>query len=140
MLHTWVDPGEGNEAFPLRLEMKRMAPGETNTWFFEVLGTEGGVRFSTKRPKTLETFAREEDQVWKHTDLGFGTQFKTVTGGIFEAGFPDVIQQMWAAYLVEREGLSEGRFGCVTVEEAVASQEIFDAALRSQNQQTVVNV
>ena len=27
-----------------------------------------------------------------------------MTGGIFEPGFADVIQQMWAAYLMEREG------------------------------------
>ena len=44
--------GRGNEV-PMRLEMKRLAPGETNTWFIEIFGTEGGVRFSTKEPKTL---------------------------------------------------------------------------------------
>ena len=140
MLHSWVELGEGAEPFPLRLEMKRLAPGETNSWFFEVMGTEGGVRFSTKRPKTLETFEMAGEQVWKHSDLGFGTPFKTVTGGIFEVGFPDVIQQMWAAYLVEREGALGDRFGCVKVEEAVASQRIFAAALKSQRGQTVENV
>ena len=140
MLHTWVEPGEGAEPFPLRLEMKRLAPGETNTWFFEVMGTEGGVRFSTKRPKTLEIFERAGEQVWKHSDVGFGTPFKTVTGGIFEVGFPDVIQQMWAAYLVEREGSGFDQFGCVKVEEAVASQRIFAAALESQRGGTIENV
>jgi hypothetical protein len=43
-----------------------------------------------------------------------------------------VIQQMWAAFLMEREGKLGGRFGCATVEEAVASQEVFAAALESQ--------
>ena len=130
MLHTWIDH-DGAEV-PMRLEMKRLAPGATNTWFLEILGTDGGVRFSTAEPKTLHVFERGKEQWWKRTDLGFGTGFKTVTGGIFEPGFPDVIQQMWAAYLEEREGLLGDRFGCATPEEALASHEIFAAALESQ--------
>lgn len=132
MLHTWFDH-DGAEV-PLRLEMKRLAPGATNTWFIEILGTDGGVRFSTAEPKTLHVFERGKEQWWKRTELGFGTGFKTVTGGIFEPGFPDVIQQMWAAYLEEREGNLGDRFGCATPEEAVASHEIFAAALESQRQ------
>ena len=66
--------------------------------------------------------------------------FKAVTGGIFEPGFPDVIQQMWAAFLMEREGKLGDRFGCATVEEAVASQEIFAAALESQGKGSVVKL
>ena len=98
------------------------------TWFIEVLGTEGGVRYSTKQPKTLWLFERGKEQWWQRTDLGFGMPFKAVTGGIFEPGFPDVIQQMWAAFLMEREGKLGGRFGCVTPDEAVASHQIFAAA------------
>jgi len=135
MLHTWATI-EGHEV-PLRLEMKRLAPGATNPWFIEILGTDGGIRFSTAEPKTLWMFERSKEQWWKRTDLGFGTPFKTVTGGIFEPGFADVIQQMWAAYLSEREGVLNGRFGCATPEEAVASHEIFAAALESQRQGTV---
>ena len=130
MLHTWFDH-DGAEV-PMRLEMKRLAPGATNTWFLEILGTDGGVRFSTAEPKTLHVFERGKEQWWKRTELGFGTGFKTVTGGIFEPGFPDVIQQMWAAYLEEREGNLGDRFGCATPEEALASHEIFAAALESQ--------
>jgi hypothetical protein len=80
----------------MRLEMKRMAPGATNTWFFEVLGTDGGVRFSTAEPKMLWLFERAKEQFWKRTELGFSVPFKTITGGIFEVGFSDLIQQMWA--------------------------------------------
>src|SRR5947199_1356703 len=40
MLHT--DVLINGEEIPMRLETKRLAPGETNTWFIEVLGTEGG--------------------------------------------------------------------------------------------------
>jgi hypothetical protein len=69
-----------------------------------------------------------------------GMPFKVVTGGIFEPGFADVIQQMWAAFLMEREGKLGDRFGCATVEEAVASQEIFAAALKSQVGKSVVTL
>jgi predicted dehydrogenase len=130
MLHTWID--HNGAEVPMRLEMKRLAPGATNTWFLEILGSDGGVRFSTAEPKTLHVFERGKEQWWKRTDLGFGTGFKTVTGGIFEPGFPDIIQQMWAAYLEEREGLLGDRFGCATPVEALASHEIFAAALESQ--------
>lgn len=130
MLHTWIDH-DGVEV-PMRLEMKRLAPGATNTWFIEILGSDGGVRFSTAEPKTLHVFERGKEQWWKRTELGFGTNFKTITGGIFEPGFPDVIQQMWAAYLEEREGNLGERFGCATPEEALTSHEIFAAALESQ--------
>jgi len=137
-LHAWA-PIQG-EPTPLRLEMKRLAPGATNSWFLEVLGTDGGVRFSTAEPKTLWIFERGAEQWWKRTELGFSTAFKTVTGGIFEPGFPDVIQQMWAAYLAERAGELGDRFGCATPEEAVASHEIFAAALASEQTQSVIRI
>lgn len=129
-----------NEIVPLTLEMKRLAPGETNTWIFELLGTDGGVRFSTKEPKTLWTFQRGQEQVWSKTDLGFGTAFKTITGGIFEPGFPDILQQMWAAFLAERAGLLGWRLGCVTPDEAVAQHELWQAALISQREARAVEV
>ncbi len=103
----------------------------TNTWFFEAVGTVGGVRYSTSRPKTLEVFERGDRQWWKQTDLGFEVPFKTITGGIFEVGFPDVIQQMWAAFLMEREALLGETFGCATPEEAVYAQQLYAAALES---------
>lgn len=140
MLHTWVNIDGQEQQVPMRLEMKRLAPGETNTWFLEVLGTDGGVRFSTAQPKTLWTFERGKEQKWSRTDLGFGTPFKTVTGGIFEPGFADVIQQMWAAYLCERSDVLGDRFGCATPDEAVASHEIFAAALASQASGSVVRL
>ena len=138
LIHAWTNIA-GHEV-PLRLEMKRLAPGATNTWFLEMLGTDGGIRFSTAEPKTLWVFERAKEQWWKRTELGFGTQFKTVTGGIFEPGFADVIQQMWAAYLAERDGQLDGRFGCATPEEAVASHKIFAAALKSQRESAVTTV
>jgi len=128
------------EIAPLTLEMKRLAPTETNTWEIELLGTERGVRFSTKEPKTLWLFRRDKEQWWEKTDLGFATPFKTITGGIFEPGFPDILQQMWAAFLAERAGKLDGRFGCATPDEAVTSHEIWAAALASHRQEQVVSL
>jgi predicted dehydrogenase len=130
----------GGSQVPLTLEMKRMAPTETNTWIFEVLGTERGVRFSTKEPKTLWTFRRDKEQWWEKTDLGFAMPFKTITGGIFEPGFPDILMQMWAAFIAERAGALGDRFGCATPDEAVAQHEVWVAAMASQAKRTVVDV
>ena len=125
---------------PLTIETKRMAPTETNTWFIEILGTDGGVKYSTKEPKTLYTFKREKEQYWTATDLGFQGPYATITGGIFEPGFPDCFQQMLAAYVAERQGFANGRFTCATVEEAVMSHELFDAALKSHKDKKVINI
>jgi predicted dehydrogenase len=129
ILNTDVDiNGAG---VPMRLEMKRLAPGDTNTWLIEVLGTDGGIRFSTKEPKTLWVFRRGKEQVWERIDLGFQSVFPAVTGGVFEPGFPDCFLQMWGAFIAEREGVLGERFGCATPDEALASHEVFAAALRS---------
>ena len=138
VLHTSVEVA--GDPVPMTLEMKRMAPGETNTWVFEMLGTDGGVRFSTKEPKTLWTYRRGKEQAWERTDLGFDMPFKAITGAIFEPGFPDILMQMWAAFLAERAGKLDGRFGCATPDEAVAHHEIWAAALESQRAQTVVRL
>ena len=138
MLHTEVEIDSSE--VPVRFEMKRLAPSETNTWFIEILGTDGGVKFSTKEPKTLWTFQRGKEQLWQKTDLGFNGPFPTITGGIFEPGFPDCFLQMWAAYIAERVGKLDGRFGCVTPEEAVRSHELFEAALKSQETKTAVTL
>jgi predicted dehydrogenase len=138
MLHTDVE-FDGAE-IPVRFEMKRLAPGETNTWFLEILGTDGGVRFSTKEPKTLWTFHRGKEQSWQRTDLGFHGPFPTITGGIFEPGFPDCFLQMWSAFLAERAGKLQGRFGCVTPYEAVQSHRLFAAALQSFREKRAISL
>jgi hypothetical protein len=66
--------------------------------------------------------------------------FKMITGGIFEVGFPDLIQQMWAAFLMERESALGERFGCATPVEAVWSQQLFAAALESQTTGETISV
>jgi predicted dehydrogenase len=137
-LNTQVTIDE--EKVPMTLEMKRLSPGETNTWYIEILGTEGGVKYSTKDTKVLWTFRMGKEQIWQRTDLGFQVAFPVVTGGIFEPGFPDCFMQMLAAYMAERSGQLNGRFGCVTPEEAVASHEVFQAALESHLDGKVVKI
>ena len=140
LIHGEIDL-DGQKDIPMRWETKRLSPGATNTWFLEILGTDGGVRFSTAEPKSLWTFQRNgNQQTWTREDLGFGVPYTTITGGIFEVGFPDVLQQMWAAYLCERAGQLEGRFGCATPEEALASHEVFAAALESHREGRAITV
>ena len=85
-------------------------------------------------------YRRDKEQWWEKTDLGFGVAFPVISGSIFEPGFPDILQQMWAAFLAEREGSLAGRFGCATPDEAVASHEWWAAALQSHRDQTVVEL
>jgi predicted dehydrogenase len=139
VLHCTTEIG-GREV-PLEISTKRLAPGEMNTWFIEVLGADRGVRFSTKEPKTVWVFERRKEQVWERYDVGHAyNTFPVITGGIFEAGFSDCFQQMWAAFAAEREGLLGEHFGCVTPDEAVRSHELFDAALRSHAEQRAENL
>ncbi len=124
-----------NQGFPMVLETKRIAPGETDTWFIKIYGTSGSAEFSTKRPKTLRTLKFEvgKPQAWLEEDLGYASAYPAITGHIFEFGFPDAIQQMWAAYcdeLVNGENMIGG-FRCATPEEALKSHQLFTAALAS---------
>ncbi len=122
--------------FPILLHTKRIAPGETNTWFIRVYGTRFSIEFSTKYPKTLRMLEYDGGfQAWQHLDLGYESAYETLTGNIFEFGFPDAILQMWAAFCDERAHGKDGMkqpFTCVTPEEAAASHEVFTAALASQ--------
>lgn len=138
LLHTDVQV-HGRDV-PMRIELKRLAPGEVNSWFIEIFGTDGGVKYSTKEPKTLWTFQRGKEQSWQRTDLGFHGPFPTITGAIFEPGFPDCFLQMWAAFLAERAGILGNAFGCVTPEEAVRSHQLFAAALQSHTQRRAIEV
>ena len=131
--------------FPLRIETKRIAPGETNTWTIEVDGTAGSIAYTTKLPKTLRTMSYEAGgpQEWRVRDLGSQSAYPTITGAIFEFGFSDAILQMWAAFLDElahgREGMRQP-FHCVTPEEAAATHRVFTAALESQRDGSVAEV
>ena len=132
---TEVSTGDGS--FPMVLRTERIAPGETNTWYLEVLGTERSMAFSTKYPKTLRRleYERGGEQAWQHIDLGYQSAYPTITGGIFEFGLSDALLQMWAAFCDELAHGADGMqqpLRCVTPEEAAASHRIFTDALASQ--------
>ena len=143
-LHCWS--GHEGQEFPLTTQTKRIDPGQKNTWTFEAIGLDGGVRFSTKNPKAVEVFGVRDipgigrEQVWHQLDVGSQSVWPTVTGGIFETGFSDSILQMWAAFLAERAGALGDRFGPVRPEEAALTHEIFRAAMTSHRDGVVVPV
>ncbi len=125
--------------FPMGLSMKRIAPGEQNTWFIKIAGTELSAEFSTKYPKTLRTmpYSSGAAQAWHDLDVGYDTAYPTITGNIFEFGLGDAILQMWAAFCDEVAG-NTPRFQCATALEAASSHKLFTAALESQRASSVV--
>jgi predicted dehydrogenase len=134
------DPA-GGQTFPWTFRSHRIAPGEKNTWYVRILGTKTSVRFSTKNPKLLEVLRYTGgEQVWGAIDVGMDNAYPSITGGIFEAGFSDAVQQMWAAWLHEfHHGSTPAPFaGCVTPDEAHLSHRLFTAALESARDQSVV--
>jgi predicted dehydrogenase len=126
--------------FPITFHTKRIAPGETNTWFIRVIGTRRSMEYSTKYPKTLKVMEYAEGgvQAWQHIDLGYETAYPTITGGIFEFGFTDSILQMWAAFCDElangREKMKQPIY-CATPQEAHQSHLIFTRALESHSEE-----
>lgn len=134
--------GEGSDAFPLVLKTWRIAPGDSNTWSIRVLGMEGSAEFSTKSPRQWRfmQYARGGRQTWQVEDLGYQSLFPAITGGIFEFGFTDAIQQMWAAYLDELAGGDAKGFSCATPQEAAQHHAILTAALKAGTQNRTVPV
>ena len=127
-----TDP-ENKKEFSMVLETKRMAPGATNTWFIEVYGTQGSIRFSTDDPDAvcyLEIKGKE--QGWTRINIGNKPAIPTITGAIFEFGFSDAFQQMLCAFMYEfRDDGKKHPFGMVTPEETVLSHKVMTAALES---------
>jgi len=81
-------------------------------------------------------------QNWQQIDMGYESAFKAITGGIFEFGFSDALQQMVAGYLYE---LVHGEplkptAACVTPEQAALSHRLFTASLESQKNASTVAV
>lgn len=143
-LHGLV--ADENGEFPLSVSVKRIAPGEKNTWVLRAIGMEGGVEFSTKNPKEVRVLSIHtlpdgtQEQAWSSIDTGSQSAWPTVTGGIFEFGFSDSILQMWAAFLAERAGQLGDRFSCVTPQEALRTHELYAAAMESQENGIVAAV
>lgn len=130
------------DVFPMTLKFQRIAPGQKNNWYLEILGTKASARFSTRNANRLEWLEYTGgEQVWGAIETGHVTAFKTITGPIFEFGFSDAILQMWAAFAQELTGHSANRFAaCTTLEEAALSHRLFTAALASQKNQAVETI
>lgn len=129
-----------SQPFPWILKTQRIAPGQKNNWYTEILGTKLSVRWSSVSADVLEVMEyKGGDQAWGHIQTGSETAFKTITGGIFQFGFTDSILQMWAAFLYEiANGKPVKRFAaCVRPEDALLSHKLFTAALASQKNRSV---
>lgn len=138
LLCNATDPVDG-EPFPWTIKMHRISPGQKNNWYLEILGTQASVRWSSVQANVLEVLDyKGGEQIWGTIQTGYSTAFKAITGGIFQFGFTDSIQQMWAAFLYElAHGKPLHRFaGCITPDEALLSHRLFTAALTSQRDQT----
>ena len=129
-----TDPATGRD-FSMTVETKRMAPGATNTWFIEVYGTEGSAKFSTHHPKSFEYLVTGgKEQGWTTVDVGSQSAIPSITGGIFEFGFPDTFQQMMGAFMHElSDNPGKHPFGNITPEETAWSHRLFTAALESNS-------
>ena len=135
--------GADGKTFPMTIKTHRIAPGQRNTWYTEVLGTKASARWSSTNPRLLELLEyKGGEQAWQQIQTGYEPAFKTITGNIFEFGFTDSIQQMWAAFVYElaHERALKKFAGCVTPEEAGLSHRLFTAALESQKNASVVKV
>jgi predicted dehydrogenase len=135
--------GNSNQHFPMTIKTQRISPGHKNTWYFEVLGTKTSARWTSKQINTLEILEYNGgEQPWQVIDMGHEMSYKSITGGIFEAGFSDAILQMWAAFLYELcHGKPISKFaGCVKPEEVALSHKLFTAALDSQKKQEKINL
>lgn len=132
---------QGERRFSMLWETRRIAPGNMNTWVFEAVGMDGGVRFSTRNPAVFHRFAmRDGAQVWEDVQPGNVSVWPMVSGAIFEFGFADALLQMWAVFLAERAGALGDRFGCATPQEALISHRIFAAALASDETDSTIRL
>lgn len=127
------------DQFPMTMEMKRMAPGSSNSVEYQIYGMEMSAKFSTDDPNAL-WYCRNtgRSQAWCRLPMGQKTLFPVITGEIFEFGFTDAMLQMYAAFVAELCG-QPCSFGCLRPEEAGQSHRLLTAALDSyENNRTVL--
>lgn len=127
---------DGDE-IPMTLETKRMCPGSTNRWFFEIYGMECSARFSSDDANAFYyTSSWGKEQSWNRIIIGYKPMLPTITGPIFEFGFVDAIQQQIGAFMLEYAG-EKVPFGLFTPEETALSHKLATAALKSHYNRTV---
>ncbi len=131
---------EKGEEFPVFYETKRMAPGCTNSWYIEVYGVGCSVKFSTDDANGFwytENFGKE--QAWCRVNIGYKPAYATITGSIFEFGFPDTVQQMWVAFFRELDGETVD-FKCFLPEQTQLAHKLQTAALASNLHKVVIDL
>lgn len=139
LLCETLDPAT-QKIFPWTVKTQRIAPGEKNTWYLEILGTNACGRFTTKNANSIDILEYTGDeQAWQTIDMGHETTYKSITGDIFEFSFSDAILQMWAAFLHELTHSETPHLfaGCARPDEAALSHRLFTAALESQKNHCV---
>lgn len=131
---------KNGDIFPMQLEMKRMAPGCTNTVEYEIYGINRSVKFTTDDPNAIKfTENKGREQAWCRLVVGQQTAFPVITGSIFEFGFSDSLLQMFAAFITELKGL-DCPFGCFTPQEALLSHKVLTAALQSHETKRIIQL
>lgn len=130
---------DGDE-IPMVLSTKRMSPGSTNRWFFEIDGMDCSAKFSSDDANAFHyTSSWGKEQSWNRVVIGYKPMIPAITGPIFEFGFTDAMQQQIAAFMLEYDG-QEVPFGLFTPEETALSHKLCTAALRSHYDKTVETV
>ncbi|UCD52972.1 MAG: Gfo/Idh/MocA family oxidoreductase [Phycisphaerales bacterium] len=136
-------PNSG-EVFPFTLKTQRIAPGQKNNWYIEILGTQASARFSLNEANALDVLEYEPggEQTWGRINMGHEVAYRSITSEIFQFGVPDAILQMWAAFLYELEhGDVPSSFArCVTPAESVLWHRLFTAALQSHADGSTISV
>lgn len=132
--------GKKGEEFPMILSTKRLSPGSTNEWFLQVDGMKASAKFSTADSNAFYyTDAWQKEQAWCRLVMGYKPMIPAVTGGIFEFGFSDAIQQMFAAFIAELDG-QDVFFGCFRPEETRISHALQTTALLSQKMHCAIGM
>ena len=127
---------DGDE-IPMTFETKRMSPGSTNRWFFEIYGMDASARFSTDDANAFYyTSSWGKEQSWNRIIIGYKPMLPTITGPIFEFGFTDAMLQQIAAFMLEYSG-EKVPFGLFTPDETIISHTLATAALKSFYNNTV---
>lgn len=135
-LFCTAENAHGDE-IPMVLSTKRMSPGSTNRWFFEIDGMDCSAKFSTDDANAFHyTSSWGKEQSWNRVVIGYKPMVPSITGPIFEFGFTDAMQQQIAAFVLEYLG-QEVPFGLFTPEETALSHKLCTAALRSYYDKTV---
>ena len=131
---------EAGDEFPITFEMKRMAPGCTNTVEYEIYGMNLSAKFTSDDPNAIHFTKNDgQEQAWSRLVVGSRPAFPVITGGIFEFGFSDSLLQMFAAFVAELRGLP-CPFACFMPEEAQLSHRVLTAALIAQKEHRAVAV